>query len=232
MPAPKTLTERNLVPDLFVTERHEFAPVGTRNHRTNRESGNAPGLGDRVAVHAAARPFDHRQFAAFRLVEDIEDSSQLGIERNNFDFTAGNVADVDVLVEIHRPRIAPRDVPCLEAGPGENQQLGTGRNIKMFQQAGDECRTTAVVEFALPGFEIFYQPGERIVEFPGVVFMGRTVRVVIIDVLPDGRMRHRQDDENQNVNLAHRARASPSGSGSTTPGIPPSGRLDPSRASI
>ena len=99
----------------------------------------------------------------------------------------------------------------------------------MFQQAGDECLSTAVVEFAFPGFEIRYQPSERIVEFPGVVFMGRTVRVRIIDVLPDGRKRHGHNDENRNVNFLHQIRASPNESANTTHGFPPLGRLDPSK---
>jgi len=64
----------------------------------------------------------------------------------------------------------------------------------LFQQADDERLSTAVVEFAFPGFEIRYQPRERIVEFPVPVFMGRTERVGIIDVLSDGRKRHGHND--------------------------------------
>ena len=35
----------------------------------------------------------------------------------------------------------------------------------------------------VPFIQNLNHPGERIVEFPGVIFMSRTVRVVIIDVL-------------------------------------------------
>ena len=140
MPAAKTFAERNLMAHLVVAECHEFAPVGTGNHRPSREPGNAPSLGDRVTIHAEpSSSFEHRFCVVFRSVEDMEDSSELGIERNDFDTSAGNIPDVDVLVEIHSPGIAPRDSPRLKAGPGENQQLGTGWNVEMFQHAGDEC---------------------------------------------------------------------------------------------
>src|SRR6056300_1176749 len=59
MVAPKTITERNLVPNFFVAERHKFAPVGTGNHRPRRQPRYSPGLSDGVTVHAATRTLDY-----------------------------------------------------------------------------------------------------------------------------------------------------------------------------
>ena len=39
---------------------------------------------------------------------------------NDFDFPL-ELADVNVFIEIHRPRVASRDMTRLKAGPRENQ---------------------------------------------------------------------------------------------------------------
>ena len=97
----------------------------------------------------------------------------------------------------------------------------------MFQYAGDECPATLIIQFAFPGFKTLNHPGERIVEFPGVIFMSRTVRVVIIDVLSKGQMHSGQSQDKLKLDHLHWRGTCPIEARKTTHGIPSSDQFNP-----
>ena len=91
---------------------------------------NEPGVLARVAVHATLRPLDFRRSVAARDVEDVENPAEFRVDRNDFEPSAWNVADVDVLVEVERARVLRRDEPQLQARRGENQHLRRNRHVE------------------------------------------------------------------------------------------------------
>ena len=138
VPTAEAFRQRLGVSGLAGMEGVEAAAAGSGSHGFHGQSGDLEGVFIGVAVHAAPGPFDHHPGVAAGNVEDVEDSPQLGIEGGQLDFPAGHVAQIQIVAEVEGPGIVRVDEAQLQAGVGEDQQLGRLRNVQRPQQAFQE----------------------------------------------------------------------------------------------
>ena len=135
VPTAEALRQRLGVSGLAGMEGVEAAAAGSGSHGFHGQSGDLERVLIGVAVHAAPGPFDHHPRVTAGNVEDVEDSPQLGINRRHFNFPAGHVAQIQIVAEVEGPGIVRVDEAQLEAGVGEDQQLGRLRYVQRSQQA-------------------------------------------------------------------------------------------------
>src|SRR5687768_240263 len=128
MPPAEALIEWNAVACFTDTICRETSAARPGNDGSDDQARNIPRVLSGMAVHAAFGTFDTKGAGLGRNVANVEYSAELRVQRNDLNTPAGHVAEVDVFVEVERARIRWRDEAQLEAGGGEHQHLGRGRN--------------------------------------------------------------------------------------------------------
>jgi len=104
-----------------------------------------------------------------RDVEDVEDSAKLRIDGHDLDASSRHPADVGVLVEIQRARIGGGDQSELEAGGGEDEQLGGFRDAEGLEQASNGGELAGPIEGQRARFQLCFDARKRVVRRPLVV---------------------------------------------------------------
>src|SRR5262245_21755520 len=106
MPAAKPVGDRHAVTGLLAAE----GPLSTAGHagndRLNHETRNVVHVPRSMAVHAVRGAVHCRPAAGPQAIENVKDAAELRVERDDLDAAARDEADVSIVVEIDRPRIA------------------------------------------------------------------------------------------------------------------------------
>src|SRR5688572_1642580 len=116
VPTAEALVVRDLVPRLFFAERIKRPASWRGDHRLQDKAGNVTRISGGMAVHASLGSFHLELFTGARNRENIKYSAQIRIERNDFDFTARDKADIQLFVKIKSARIFGRYQVELQAG--------------------------------------------------------------------------------------------------------------------
>src|SRR5262245_10579096 len=146
MPATEAFAEWNGMTRLFAPKCPLAAAGQTRNDGLNDEARNVVHVPGSMAIHAFGRPAHDRPSPWLQPIENVKDAADFWIDRDDLDAAPRDEADVSVIIEIQRSRIAGRDESLLQASRREDEHLGTDGHIQFFQQAAQKRQITAQID--------------------------------------------------------------------------------------
>ena len=117
-----------------------------------------------MAIHAAVGALDADGLSGERQVEDVIDAAERGIEGDDFDAGAGDVADVEVFAEKEGAWVLRSDEAELEAGGGKDEHLRGGGHVEGFEQAEEAGAFAGGVEREASAFEVGFDAREAVGE--------------------------------------------------------------------
>lgn len=204
VPAAETFEEGDVMAGAIDAEGIEGTTAPAGDDGLDGEAGDVTSFGTGMAIHAAAGAFDVersiRSGRPARNVEDVEHSAECGVDGDDFDFAAGNKAEVGVVVEVKCAGIRRGDEAQLQAGGGENEELRGGGDFERVEHAEEEGFFAGAIELDAAGGEVRLKFGEAVLGFAVVVAVRRGVEIEIAKEFEgiggaDAWTRHERDDD-------------------------------------
>ena len=150
-----------------------------------------------VAVHAARGAGDLGPAVLCR-AEDAKDGAEIGIDGRDLEAAAGDVADIDFVIEVQGPRVRRADEAALKARGRIDEKLRGHGHVERREQAHELGLVAARVELDFAAAEARDEPGEGIARLSRVVVVRGFVEAVDHSFLGSRRTgRERQSEQDQ-----------------------------------
>ena len=151
----------------------ERGAVFVREDRADHDAGDVVGHAAAVAVHADFGAVEARGGAVWAVgVEGVEDWAEVWVEARELDETAGDPADVGVVAEVDGAGVGGSDAVFLDAGFGEDEDLGGFGDGEFGEDAAEEGFGVGGVDGEAAGLEGGVEGGAAVVEGGGEVVVG------------------------------------------------------------
>ena len=136
VPAAEAQRERDGVADLLAAEAVEARARGGADDGFGEQAGHLLAGARGVAVHAALTARDLG--AAIRGgAEDAKNGAEFRVDGGDLEAPAGDVAEINLIVEIQGARVRRLDEPALKTGRRINEKLLGRRDAEGFEEAGE-----------------------------------------------------------------------------------------------